>query len=407
MRTMSEAQLSALSGSSRAAGVYVHAWYDGVIASEFLPVETWSVGWDSARQVQAQLSLTVRDVDGTLAPWSIADPLGVGGARLQVIYHFGSDVVDPLDLGWFRITGADPVESWRVIRLQDSTNTGTSEAAFFGERLEWVSGGASIPVQADDLTKQAAIDKLLAPESPAGLTPTVLGEVRRLLNGIMPVFVAPGVTDKAVSTSLVYERERMDAVEDLLATAGCWHRMTGDGQLEVYPTARTAPVWVVAGGDDGVLISVQRSQKLDGLYNGAVSEGGENGLPLIGRAFETAGPLRWEGPHGRYPTFHSATGLLKSQAAVDLDAKSRLRTDIAQRSVVLTVTCLPHPGLQIGDWVQVANPTTSGDAVPLVGVVRSLTLRGSASQGVSLMSLTVECSYDDVQAVRWAVQRAS
>lgn len=406
MRTMTEAQLSALTGSSSRAGVVVHAWYGGVVVAESLPVETWSIGWDGQRQVQGQVSITVRDADGTLAPWSVDDPLGVGGARLQVIYHLGGGV-DPLDLGWFRITGSDPVESWRVVRVKDSTATGNSEAAFFDERLEWVSGGASIPVQADDLTRQATIDKLLAPESPAGLAPTVLGEVRRLLTGIIPVTVAAGVVDKAVPTSLVYEKERMDAVEDLLQTIGCSHRMTADGSLEVFSTARTSPVWAIAGGDDGVLISVQRSQKLDGLYNGAISEGGESGLPLIGRAFEMNGPLRWEGPHGRYPTFNSSTGTLKTQAAVDMDAKSRLRTEIAQRSVVLSVTCLPHPGLQVGDWVQVANPTTSGDPVPLVGVVRSINLRGSASQGVSLMTLAVECSYEDVQAVRWAVTRAS
>lgn len=401
---MTEEQLSALSGSSAGMGVVVHAWYDGQVVAEGLPVETWSASWDRARQVQGQVGITVRDVDGTLAPWAVDDPLGVGGARLQCIYQLGGGVT-PLDLGWFRITAADPVESWRVIRVKDSSAPGDGEDAFFGERLEWVSGGASIPVQADDLTRQVVNARLLAPESPAPAA-TVLGEVRRLLTDIMPVVVAPGVVDAAVSTSLVYERERMDAIEDLLQMIGCWHRMTGDGQLEVYPEQRVAPVWEITGGNDGVLISVQRSQKLDGLYNIAVSEGGQSGLPVIGRAFERTGPLRVDGPHGPYPTFHSATGMLTSQAQVDADAQTRLRTETSQRSVALSVTCLPHPGVQVGDWVTVANPTVAGVAIPLVGVVRSVNLRGSAASGVSPMSLLVECSFEDVQAVRTAVHRA-
>lgn len=405
MRTLTEDQMTALSGSTNGGSLVVHAWYDGAVVAESLPVETWSLSWDRSRQVQGQVSITVRDPEGTLAPWSVDDPLGVGGARLQCIYQVGGSV-DPIDVGWYRITGSDPVESWRVIRVQDSSVTGDSEAAFFGERLEWVSGGASVPVQADDLTRQAVIDRLLAPQSPAAGA-TAVGEIRRLLDGTMTVIVADGVVDREVSASLVYERERMDVVEDLLTTMGCWHRMTGDGQLEVYPEARTEPVWQIAGGDDGVLISVQRSQRLDNMFNGAISEGGESGLPIIGRAFESAGPLRWEGPHGRYPSFNASTGLLKTQAAVDADARSRLWSQIRQRSVLLSVTCLPHPALQVGDWVTVANPTTSGDPVPLVGVVRSIALRGSAASGVSPMSLAVECSFEDVQAVRGAVDRAS
>lgn len=405
MRTMTEEQVASLDGSSNSGQLVVHAWYDGALVAESLPVETWSLSWDRGRQVQGQVTVTVRDPDGTLAPWSVDDPLGVGGARLQCIYQLGGGLA-PLDLGWYRIIGSDPVESWRVIHVKDSTATGTDESAFFGERLEWVSGGASIPVQADDLTRQAVIDRLLAPESPAPAS-TAVGEIRRLLADIVPVSLAVGVEDRPVSTSLVYERERMDVVEDLLVSMGCWHRMTGDGQLEIYPEVRTEPAWQIAGGNDGVLISVQRSQSLDGLFNGAVSEGGESGLPIIGRAFEPAGPLRWEGPHGRYPDFHSATGLLKTQAAVNADAQSRLWSEVANRSVLLSVTCLPHPGLQVGDWVTVANPTTSGDPVPLVGVVRSIALRGSAASGVSPMSIGVECAFTDVQAVRGAVHRAT
>lgn len=390
MRAMSEAALSALTGSRAGERLICHVWYDGQVVAPDVPVSDWSIASDGSRQVRTQVSLTITDVDGTLAPWGVDDPLGVGGARVQLIYALTP--TETVDLGYFRITTSDPAENW------------TLHAA--GTRAMWVSGGAQIPVGADDLTALAVADRLLAAESP-GAGSTVLSEVRRLLSGIMPVTVAARVADRAVATSTVFERERMDAVEDLLAMISCTHRMTGDGQLEVYPTAPGAPVWEVAGGDDGVMVSLRRSQSTDGLYNAAVSEGATpDGRQLIGRAFETTGPLRWEGPHGRRPVFHAATGILTTQAAVDADATSILAGSLRGRTVDLSITCLPHPGLQCGDVVTVASPTVTGAEIELTGVVRKTGLRGSAA-GVSPMTMTVECAYEDVQAVAAAIRRAT
>lgn len=389
MRAMSEAALSALTGSRAGERLICHVWYDGQVVAPDIDVSDWSITSDGARQVRTQVSLTVTDPDGTLAPWGVDDPLGVGGARLQLIYALTE--TETVDLGYFRITTSDPAENW------------TLHAA--GSRTVWVSGGAQIPVGADDLTVIAVADRLLAPESPKTGS-TVLSEVRRLLLGIMPVTVAAGVADRSVPTTTVFERERMDAVEDLLAMISCTHRMTGDGQLEVVSNVPGPPVWEIAGGDDGVMVSLRRSQSADGLYNGAVSEGATpDGRQLIGRAFETTGPLRWNGPHGRRPVFHAATGILTTQAAVDADAVSVLAGRLRGRTVDLAVTCLPHPGLQCGDVVTVASPTVTGAEIALAGIVRKTSLRGSAA-GPSPMTMTVECRYEDVQAVAAAIRRA-
>lgn len=387
MHAMTERALSAISGSRVGERVVAHVWYDGQVIYQDLPLSDWQRGSVAARQVRTQVSVTVTDVDGVLAPWGVDDPLGVGGARLQLIYQLTEN--DSVDLGFYRIVNTDPAENWTL-------KNGSV----------WVSGGALIPVQADDLTTIAVTDRLLASESPkAGAT--VLSEVRRLLNGIMPVYVAPGVVDKPVPLTTVYERERMDAVDDLLGMIGCTHRMTGDGQLEVYSPATSTPVWDVAGGEDGVMISVQRSQTYSKLYNGAVSEGATpDGRQLIGRAFELSGPLRWEGPHGRNPVFHSATGILTTQAAVDADSKSILAGQLRGRTVDLRVTCLLHPGIQPGDRVRIISPTVTGSDIELVGTVVEFNMRGSTS-GVSPMTMTVECSYEEVQAVAAFIRRSS
>lgn len=394
MRLMSELALTALTGSRVRDRVVAHVWYDGrLVTAEPLPVSAWSMSSDASRQVKSQVKLTVADPDGTLVPWALNDPLGVGGPQVQVIYTMGRPDTS-VDLGWFRTVESAPVENWIF-----------KEA---GDRTVQVSGGALIPITADDLTTMAVDDKFLAPESPAAGA-TFIGEVRRILRDIVPVKVAAGVTDRPVSTSVVFDKgtPRLDAVEDLLKEVGATHRMTGDRQLEVIPVESTGWDWEVRGGEGGVLVDVQRTQTVGGLYNGAVSEGADDdGRPLIGRAFEMAGPLRWGGPHGRVPIFHTATGILKTQQAVDADAVTRLRGVISDRTVTLPVTCLPHPGLQINDRVLVASPNVTGADMDLVGTVRSIDLRGSTA-GISPMKMTVECPYEDVQFVAAAIRRAS
>lgn len=394
MRAMPEGAADVLTGSRSGDGLRVVSWYDGSVTNggEPLPVESWSMDWDASRQVQGQLSVEVSDTDGRLAPWAVEDALGVGGSRLQTIYTLGGPGGFTIDMGWWRVAASSPAENWRVY--------GDGSAPRF------VSGGARVPLDADDLVREVVMDRFLAPSSPKSGA-TVLSEVRRLLADAMPVTVAAGVVDAAVPTSVVYERERMDAVEDLLARIQCTYRTTGDGQLEVVPVAAQAPVWTVAGGDGGALVSVQRSQALEGLYNAAVAEGStDDGRELVGRALEPTGPLRYGGPHGRYPVFQSSTGLLKTQQAVDSAAATLLAGQVSSRSVELRVTCLPHPGLQLWDWVTVASPVVSGGAVPLVGQVVRVRMSGNA-RGVDPMVIGVRCAYQDVQVVSELIRRAS
>src|SRR6478735_4021452 len=158
---MTEAALAALTGSRAGDGVRVHAWLDGRVVAQDLPVGDWTLSWDLDRQVQGQVTCTVADVEGLLTPWAVDDPLGVGGPRLQLIYTVGG-TAETVDVGWYQNTGNDPVESWQVRELESQ-----DPDAPFGQRVVWMSGGAVIPVEADDLTRVIADDRLLAPSSPA------------------------------------------------------------------------------------------------------------------------------------------------------------------------------------------------------------------------------------------------
>lgn len=385
MRALSAGMLDALTGSVPDARVTASAWYDGSLKETDLPVSNWSINWDGADNtlVQGKASLTITDPTGRLAPWGFDEPLSAAGSRLLLTFRCGPESVD---LGWFTVARNTPTEQWRIV----------------GPTLQWVSGGASIPVNADDLTLLVSDAGFIAPEAPpAGAT--VFSEVRRLLSGICPVTIT-GVTDSPVPASIVYKDDRLAAVQDLVRSVNARYRMTGDGSLEVYPLTKTAPVWTIQGGDGGALVSLNREQARADLINGVVSRSNDPSTEVWALATVQAGPLRWDGPFGRKIARHNA--IATTQAGVQQDAQTYLENTATLKTVSLTVLCKPHPGIQTGDWVRVAQPTINGAAYPLDGIVTNVQLKGSTS-GVDPMQLTVQCAVEDVQAVGLSVRGAA
>lgn len=388
MRRHDEDIARALTGSQSRVRLVADVWRGGQLLTTDgpLPVESWQVGWDGTRQVQGQASLTVADGDGSLAPWAYDDMLGAGGSRLYLRYlmpQVGPTAEVPL--GWFRIVAPDTDETWR----------------FHARGQAWVSTGATIRVDAQELTWQAKEETFLAPQAPAPGA-TVFGELRRLLDGVMPLGSTVGLTDRAVPAGLAYSLDRMDAVEDLAASVGAVHRMSEWGLLDLVPQDPGAAVWTIGPSDDdeqGVLIDVSRSQNAGDIKNAAVVEGATaGGVQIVGRAFEGTGPLRFGGPHGRIPE-RMSTPLMDTQAKADAAAASRLRSTIHGRRAVLPVTCLPHPGLQVHDVVTLETP--AGD---LFGPVQTVTLSGGAD-GVRPMKLGVSVDAEQLVALAGRLRR--
>lgn len=434
MREIDSNTLNALVGSRAGDQVVVYAWYGGDLAfPEPLPVASWGFSWDVARQVQT-FTCEVADPDGRLAPWLFEDPLGVGGTLLQVRYDVGA--AGSVNMGWYRITHSAPDERWHSYLISDvippgeptetvlmtsgtlqtsetlETDGGTPQRVTRapGNKLSMVTGGATISVTANDLADFAKKDDLLAPESPPSGA-TVVSEVTRLMRDIAPVVTVSGVVDITVSPNTIYEKDRLDAVQDLCNRISCDYRMNGDGQLEIYPLAQQAPVAVLRGGQDGLLVEVDRSQSTEGLYNQFVAEGTRKvtkkdgttvDVPVRGFAQITAGPLSVDGPFGRVTKWYSSP-MITTQAQADAYALEMRDTQIAGMTVDLRVTALPQPHLQQGDWVQVANPVVNGQEAVLAGRVKTMALSGRGAPGP--MPLTVQCSYADVQKVIGGVDR--
>lgn len=392
MRLIDELSLDALEGSRPADSLTVWAWRgDSLVVPEPLDVIDWSFEDQAGDNVKVsqRISLTVADPDGRLGAWRLDDPLSVTGARLQVIYRVGG--AGAVNYGMYRLTGNEPdeVTEFRVI---DEYGYVEPDGLLEPHKRRVAVTRSVVKLEAVDLTVEPDDDHFEAPESPA-LGATVLSEVRRLASPYFPVVVDPGVTDISVSQQLVFDRERLEAIQDLLGRVGARYRMGGDGELHIYHRSSPA-VWRV-GPNEG-LVKVRRKQSSDKLYNRWVVEGKEEGTgnPVRAAVNIDSGPLKYGGPHGRVPYFYSSE-MITSTAAAVLYAIELREQFIASLALELSVECVPRPELQAGDRIEVGCPF-DGRLAWIPGEITAIRRSGSTVPGST--SLTVACAYGDVIA---------
>ena len=407
MRPIDDNTLQALHGSRAGDKITAYVWYNGSLAyPNPLPISKYAFDFDITRQIQ-KLSLEIDDADGVLAPWLFEDPLGVGGSELEVRYDVGQ--AGSINIGRYRIAQNTPDERWRHYIIDQAGVVHPGSALPAGKQIQYISGGASISVTAYDRGLNAKRARLIAPESPPiGATNTIIGEITRLMRDICPVVTAAGVTDRNVSNNIVYERDRLDAVQDLAKRIFCDYRFNGFGHMEIYPIAAQDPVATLEGGPEGVAVKVDRSMDIEGLYNVFVVDGSkDNGdgtsTPIRSVQVIDSGPLSAYGPMGWCPQFYSST-MIQNQDDADAYAFEMMQSQLSGLTLDLSVTCLPMPYLEQGDWVTVANPIVDGTTIPLVGKLKSLSFSGAGAP--STMTAVVQCSYYDVNRAMGGVSFA-
>lgn len=377
MRTLPDGMLEAFQGSTAGARMQFNVWYNGQLVAQDLNVSSWKMGWDVTRQIRCQTSATVLDDDGSLTPWDIDDILGTGGSILQSKLLVGAM---SLSVGWQPIVDSAPEETWRIMD---------------GAAL-WVPGGATVPLEAEDVTEDVLAYRFLSPERPATGN-TTIQEIQRLLSGLCDVRVDAAVADKAVPSSIIYKDDRMGAVEDLVKHLGALWKVTGDGQFHIHMES-TTPVWTTSGGAEGSLIRVRRGLSRDRLYNAFVSRNtAPDGTELQGIALEDTGPARFGGPL-KYRTLYHSASLATTQAAVAADAQTLRDSRRNKATAVLPLRVVLHPGLELNDWVTVNMPLPDGTSAPVTGKVLSIEWAGSGSVPVG-MDVKLECNAVELRAL--------
>lgn len=386
------------------------AWRAGQVVAANLLVSAWSLTWDATgdQVAQGRCTLEVADPDGTLAPWSLSDPLGPGGSRVQLSWTSGiSGITVPL--GTWRIRSAKPSETWRSYGTDVWTQTWTdiwtdTWSDIFGISMTLatgtlrVSGGGSVSLSLEeDVTSTAALCRFDGDAPVAGAT--ALAELKRILADIGAVDATLAPADVTIPGSYAaWPESRTDGIGDLLDMLSAACRVGGDGSLQVIPRTGVGPVWAIQGGEQGALIACDRDLNDDGVYNAAVSKNSttDGAAPLVGRAYVTSGPLAYGGPFGRVPVFHSA--IATTQSGVDADAGSYLASRSAAGMVDLSVSCLAHPALQVHDIVTLLAPTVAGDQA-LMGRVVAKSWKSENGVPSKRMGLTVRVTAETLEMI--------
>lgn len=302
-----------------------------------LALEDWTVTADEGRVERYGCDLTLSpDTDTAL--------LRPYGARLRLWHRIAPLGLDAIDV---------PAGVLRLTERQSRLPDGTIQVSGVG--LETI-------VERDAFTAPRALQ--------GGST---VNEIKALISQSVPdaLFDVRDVTDKPLR-KVVYETDRWGAIradDNSLArsiAAVVFADAGGRWRIQPAPRLRDAPVWTVAEGPGGALVTVDDELSDADVRNVWVIEGQRTDDAPTGRAVvmddDRDSPTYARGvsdatgdDFGRYVE-HVSTPLVESDAEAREYGESRLATSTGL-SESLSLTAVPHPGLEVGDVIETATAT--------------------------------------------------
>lgn len=168
--------------------------------------------------------------------------------------------------------------------------------------------------------------------------------------------------ESTLGRDLIFERERIDALTDLVTSVGKQVFWDHRGILVISDVPDpTTPVYTVNSGADGVLVEMARDLSRIDAYNGvvAVGEAADEQPPVHALVVDEGinSPTRWGGKYGKVPRFYFSP-FITTQAQANSAA-----TAILQQSIGLPYNvdfqASPNVALEPLDPVLVEYPRTS------------------------------------------------
>ncbi|WP_435610092.1 DUF5047 domain-containing protein [Streptomyces sp. C10-9-1] len=291
-----------------------------------LPHTGGSVTVDYKAQTRRTCQVTLDDIG--LIPRTAADELSVYGARLRLArgVEYADGVQELAPLGTFRLDG-------------NEGDVDEGPVTLTGKTLEAV----------------VADDKFTAPYRATG---GAVASITALIQRSVPdaEIDASQATDAVIGPrTWDVEDDPWAAVRELGAAIGCDVYCNASGTFVIAPLpdlATATPVWTVAAGEGGVMISATRGMSADGVYNGILArgEGTETGVAPVSALVtddDPGSPTYWGGPFGRRPGFFTSSTLI-SGGQCSAAATLLLRAARAPNARA-DITALPNPALEAGD----------------------------------------------------------
>lgn len=235
--------------------------------------------------------------------------------------------------------------------------------------------------------------RFLVPRQPPYGRSTVQA-IADLIGEAMPsvrAVLAMNTYDKPVTSTSAWARDRITAITDLADSirAEVYADNTGTWVLKDNPTLQLpAPVFTVAAGDGGLLITETGGDTRDGVYNAVAVTGRadvQGQPPVFGWAYDSdpASPTYWGGAFGQKPRFYSSD-LLATPEQCTATAKSQLHYALtAHRS--FSFTSVDVCFLEAGDVVTVVHADGTKTNYLLDSTSLDLTVSGTLQATTHVM----------------------
>lgn len=341
---------------------------NGVRVIQDLPVTNVRLDDDSTSLVQGTGSLTVAyqdDFARTITPSQIGDVLSPFGTQLavSVLVTAGAGFSERIPMGQYLIS---------------ETPFAFAQRYLFNSSL--VSKGDLIDLNLKDLMYGVQRDRFDVPGSPPDLS-SVWKEVQRLTG--LPI--TRSIADAAISTTVAYQEDKLQAVYDLATVLDATVCMTATGTVSMRANAWPTVVDTINFGDGGTLVSVGRAMSNDTVYNKVViRQAATDGTAVLATQEIASGPLRTSNgdgslsPYRRVPYFYSSP-FITTQSQAQTYAATLLPRVSSLRSVKVDVTEFFNPLRDLGDVVTV---NRAGET--FTGRVTAISRTGDATQTTTL-----------------------
>jgi uncharacterized protein DUF5047 len=301
-----------------------------------LPILSGDVTTDMTADVQSTLDLS------TIYPWP-SKPTDPGTPYGQEIYvergvEYGTGTREYVGLGYFRI---DKVEQQSVpdgaIRITASDRMAMVRDARNTAPVQFGSG-ASVGSVVDYVVGQA-------------------------VPGLVTVYDFDAYS-ALLGADHVLDEDRLGFVQDLLAAYGKYGYFDYDGRFQVKSVpdlTKTAPVWEINSGRNGVLVSMQRTISREAVYNIVVARGEPVGeLPPVQAVVSDDDPTSptWVGgAFGLVPTVYSSAFMTTVDQCTRAAAAKLAK--VTGLPYAVSLGSVPNPALEGWDVVAVSYPGNS------------------------------------------------
>lgn len=302
-----------------------------------LPIVSGKVDVDGTAAIRRRANLVVVDPNGTLTPTGSTSPLSPYGREVRIKrgIRFADGSTELITLGTFRIASATP------------TNSGTSR---------------KIDVSAFDRARSVARARFETPYTvDAGLNYALAIEV--LLKNRLPGITVSNLTATTRTTGLTVFAQGADPWESArsMATdigAVLYFNPDGVAVLTNQPNPANLSVsWDYSRGVKATVIGVDNSFSDDPGFNGVVVDGEPPDAEPVHVAvydLDQTSPTYALGAYGKVPYFFRSQFITTVQQATAA-ATALLLTNRGGTELV-KFTGIPHPALEVGDVVLVADP---------------------------------------------------